>query len=192
MPVPSTGVVPGAVADQLLGRRIVVLARELDDDVAADVCARLLLLAAEDPRRDVVLHVLAPGGSPVAAMAVHDTMRTLGPDVVTVAAGSLAGPVPFLVAAGTPGKRYATPHAMVLPSPDGPARGAHPGDVRVRADHLARRRGEIEELTDRYCGAPLPAPARGRWLGGPEIVAAGLADGIRGTTPPSARRRPIG
>lgn len=180
MPVPSPAFDPGSLADQLLGRRIVLLARELDDDVAAETCGRLLLLAAEDPRRDVVLHVQAPGGSPVAAMAVHDTIRTLGPYVATVAAGSLAGPVPFLVAAGTPGKRTALPHAMVLPSSDGPVRGAHPGDVRVRADHLDRRRSEIDDLTAGYCGAPLPGEDRDCWLDAARMVALGLVDRIRG------------
>ncbi|MBP2371189.1 ATP-dependent Clp protease proteolytic subunit [Pseudonocardia parietis] len=177
MPVLST---TSELADRLLGERIVLLSRELDDDVAAETCARLLLLAAEDTHREVTLQIASPGGSPVAAMVVHDTVRTLGVDVATVAIGSLAGPVPFLVASGTAGKRFALPHAAFLPSADGQVRGAHPGDVRVRADHLARRRDEIEALTARYCGGPLPAEARERWLSADEAVACGLADRIRG------------
>lgn len=177
MPVLPT---PSELADRLLGERIVLLTRELDDDVAAETCARLLLLAAEDPRRDVTLQVLSPGGSPVAAMAVHDTIRALDADVVTVATGSLAGPAPFLVAAGCPGKRFALPHTAFLPSTDGQIRGAHPGDVRVRADHLARRREEIDALTGRYCGRPLPDDAHERWLSADEAVALGLVDRIRG------------
>ncbi|MFP5022656.1 ATP-dependent Clp protease proteolytic subunit [Pseudonocardia phyllosphaerae] len=179
MPVPAFD--PGSLADQLLGRRIVLLARELDDDVAAETCSRLLLLAAEDPHRPVTLQILSPGGSPVAAMTVHDTMRTLGPDVATVAAGSLAGPVPFLVAAGTPGRRTALPHAMALPTGDGPVSGSHPGDVRVRAEHLTTRRTEIEELTNRYCGAPLPGDARERWLSAQDMLRYGIVDEIRGS-----------
>jgi len=181
MPVLPT---PSDPAERLLGARIVLLFRELDDEIAAETCARLLLLAAEDPRREVILHLLAPGGSPVAAMAVHDTIRTLGVDVVTVAAGSIAGPVPFLVASGTPGKRYVLPHAALLPSAwdaAGQVRGAHPGDVRVRADHLAHRREEIDRLTERYCGTALPDDARSRWLSAPEAVAFGLADHVRGS-----------
>jgi ATP-dependent Clp protease protease subunit len=173
------------LADRLLGERIVLLSRELDDDVAAETCGRLLLLAAEDPRRDVTLQVLSPGGSPVAAAAVHDTIRALGVDVVTVANGSLAGPAPFLVAAGTPGKRFALPHASFrIPDPEdagqAPVRGAHPGDVRVRADHLARRRAEIDALTERYCGGSLPGDARERWLTAGDAAAAGLVDHVRG------------
>ncbi|MEQ3554591.1 ATP-dependent Clp protease proteolytic subunit [Pseudonocardia nematodicida] len=171
------------LADRLLGMRIVLLARELDDDVAADVCARLLLLATEDPRRDITLQVLSPGGSPVAAMAVHDTIRTLATDVVTVAAGSLAGPVPFVVASGTPAKRFALPHAALLPSDDdgtGQVRGARPGDVRVRADHLAERRREIATLTERYCGGPIPEGSRDRWLTAADAVSLGLVDHLKG------------
>lgn len=183
MPVLTT---TSEIAERLLGERIVLLHRELDDDAAADACARLLLLAAEDPRRDVTLQILSPGGSPVAAMTVHDTMRGLGVGVVTVANGSLAGPAPFLVSAGTPGKRFALPHAsFLLPSPDGsgggPVPGAHPGDVRTRADHLTRRRTEIDELTVRYCGGALRPDARDRWLGARDAAAAGLVDHVRGS-----------
>ena len=183
MPALST---TSELADRLLGERIVLLARELDDEAAAEVCGRLLLLAAEDARRAVTLQIVSPGGSPVAAMAVHDTMRSLGTDVVTVATGSLAGPVPFLVASGTAGKRFALPHAAFLPAMDdaaGQARGAHPGDVRVRADHLARRRAEIETLTARYCGRPLPDDARTRWWSADEAVALGLVDRVHSTNP---------
>lgn len=169
------------LADRLLGERIVLLTRELDDDVAAETCGRLLLLAAEDRHRDVTLHVLSPGGSPVAAMTVHDTVRTLGVDVATVAAGSLAGPVPFLVASGTPGKRFALPHAAFLPSDDGQVRGSHPGDVRVRADHLGSRRDEIGSLLAGYCGGPLPDDVRHRWLTAADAVRLGLVDHVRGS-----------
>lgn len=178
MPALST---TSELADRLLGERIVLLARELDDDVAAETCARLILLAAEDPRREMTLQVLSPGGSPVAAMAVHDTIRALGVDVVTVAIGSLAGPVPFLVASGTAGRRFALPHAAFLPSADGQARGAHPGDVRVRADHLTRRREEIDTLTATYCGRALPDDARDRWLSAADAVSLGLVDHVRGS-----------
>ena len=177
MPVLSTS---SELADRLLGERIVLLARELDDDVAAETCARLLLLAAEDPRREVTLQVLSPGGSPVAAMTLHDTLRALDVDVVTVAAGSLAGPVPFLVASGAPGKRFALPHAAFLPSADGQVRGSHPGDVRVRAEHLTRRRAEIDALTARYCGNPLPDDSHERWLSATDAVRLGLVDHVRG------------
>ncbi|MEJ8281136.1 ATP-dependent Clp protease proteolytic subunit [Pseudonocardia spirodelae] len=173
MPVLST---PSELADRLLGERIVVLARELDDDAAAETSARLLLLAAEDARRDITLHVLSPGGSPVAALALHDTIRGLGTDVATVAAGSLAGPVPFVVASGTPGKRLARPHAAFRPTDDGPVRGSHPGDVRVRADHLAARRAEIAALTEAYCGAALPESVRDRWVSATEAVTLGIVD----------------
>ncbi|ANY06276.1 ATP-dependent Clp protease proteolytic subunit [Pseudonocardia sp. HH130630-07] len=181
MPVLST--VPD-LADRLLGPRIVLLARELDDDVAAETCGRLLLLAAEDSRREVTLQILSPGGSPVAAMAVHDTVRSLPVDVVTVANGSLAGPVPFLVASGTPGRRFALPHASFHVPATGTAgtasvRGSHPGDVRVLAEHLQQRRTEIDELTARYCGGPVAGP-RERWLGAAEAAAAGIVDHVRG------------
>ena len=99
---------------RLLHQRIVVLGQEVDDAVANRICAQLLLLSAEDPRRDISLYINSPGGSVSAGLAIMDTMRLIPNDVSTLAMGLAASMGQFLLSAGTRGKRHALPHARVL------------------------------------------------------------------------------
>lgn len=91
-----------AVFDRLLRERIVFLGRQVDDDIADHLCAQMLLLSADDPRRDVHLYINSPGGSVSAGMAVYDTMRFIDCDVATYSFGMAASMGQFLLIAGDP------------------------------------------------------------------------------------------
>ena len=111
---------------QLLKSRIVWLGEDVRDDNANAICSQLLLLSAEDPEKDIYLYINSPGGSVTAGMAIYDTMQYIPNDVVTVATGLAASMGQFLLASGTKGKRYATPHARVLMhQPSGGIGGNH-------------------------------------------------------------------
>ena len=103
-----------SVYQRLLKERIIWLGGEVRDENANAICAQLLLLAAEDPDRDIYLYINSPGGSVTAGMAIYDTMQYIKPDVVTVGMGLAASMGQFLLTAGAPGKRYITPHTRVL------------------------------------------------------------------------------
>src|SRR3954468_10561401 len=90
-----------AVYERLLRERIVFLGREVDDVIANQLCAQMLLLSAEDPTRDIHLYVNSPGGSVTAGLAVYDTMRFIDCDVATYAMGMAASMGQFLLTAGT-------------------------------------------------------------------------------------------
>ena len=104
-----------SVYQRLLKERIIWLGGEVRDENANTICAQLLLLAAEDPDRDIYLYINSPGGSVTAGMAVYDTMQYIKPDVVTVGMGLAASMGQFLLTAGAPGKRYITPHTRNSP-----------------------------------------------------------------------------
>ena len=98
---------------RLLRHRIVVLGQQVDDDLANRVCAELILLAAEDDKRDISLYINSPGGSVTAGMAIYDVMQYVPNDVATYAIGMAASMGQFLLCAGAAGKRYAMPHASI-------------------------------------------------------------------------------
>lgn len=102
------------VFERLLKERIVFLGTEVTDESANRICAQILLLAAEDPKRDISLYINSPGGSVSAGMAVYDTMRFVRNDVATLALGMAGSMGQFLLCAGTAGKRYALPHARIM------------------------------------------------------------------------------
>src|ERR1041384_1443986 len=103
-----------SVFERLLRERIVFLGSEVDDEIANRITAQLLLLAAEDPEKDIVFYINSPGGSVTAGMAIYDTMMLVEPDVQTWAMGMAASMGQFLLSAGQPGQRYAPPHAGVM------------------------------------------------------------------------------
>ena len=103
-----------SVFDRLLRDRIIWLGSEVRDDNANEICAKILLLAAEDQEKDIYLYINSPGGSITAGMAIYDTMQFVPNDIVTVGIGMAASMGQLLLTSGTKGKRYITPNARVL------------------------------------------------------------------------------
>lgn len=164
LPVPTGPDLPDDLLARLLDHRIVHIGGEIDDAVASRVTAQLLLLAAEDPRRDITVQLLSTTGSPTAAMAIHDAARLVPCDVATWALGVTAGVAPFLLATGTPGKRHAVPHARVrLPRP-------RSGGGLVEELDL-----EIADLVTHACGREV---APDRWHTAAEAQALGVVDHV--------------
>ena len=110
--VPAGPVDP--IFNRLLKDRIIWMGEEVKDDMANRICAQMLMLAAEDPKKDIWLYINSPGGSITAGMAIYDTMQLIEPDVATVGLGMCASMGQFLLSSGARGKRYLTSHARVL------------------------------------------------------------------------------
>jgi ATP-dependent Clp protease protease subunit len=171
-----------AVLDRLLRERIVVLGIEVDDVVANQLCAQMLLLAAEDPRRDISLYVNSPGGSVTAGMAIHDTMRFLDCDVATYAFGMAASMGQFLLTAGTPGKRFSLPHTRILVHQPSAGVGGTQADIAIQADMLRRLKHDLNELQAQYTGRTVEEierdSDRDRWFTPEQARDYGLIDHV--------------
>lgn len=141
-----------AVFSRLLKERIIWLGGEVRDDNANEICAKMLLLAAEDPERDIYLYINSPGGSVTAGMAIYDTMQFIQPDVVTVAMGIAASMGQLLLTAGTYGKRYATPHARILMHQPSGGVGGTASDIRINADLILQMKRELAEINAERTG----------------------------------------
>ena len=97
----------------LLKERIIFLGTPIDDQIANLIIAQLLYLEREDPDRDISMYIHSPGGVVPAGLAIYDTMQLVRPDVSTICVGMTASFATILLAAGTPGKRYALPNATI-------------------------------------------------------------------------------
>ena len=170
------------LATRLLHQRIVVLGQEVDDPVANRICAQLLLLSAEDPRRDIALYINSPGGSISAALAMYDTMRLIPNDVSTLAMGLAASAGQFLLSAGTPGKRYAMRHARVLMHQPSGGIGGTATDVRINAQLILHMKNVLAELTAAQTGKDIEQinsdADRDRWFTAPEALEYGFIDHV--------------
>jgi len=178
----STATLDDAVYERLLRERIVFLGREVDDVLANQLAAQMLLLAAEDPRRDIHLYVNSPGGGVTAGMAVFDTMRSLECDVATYAMGMAASMGQFLLTAGTPGKRFALPHARIMMHQPSAGLGGTAADITIQADMLARTKRQLAELQAEHSGQPVEQVERDsdrdRWFTAAEALEYGFVDHV--------------
>jgi ATP-dependent Clp protease, protease subunit len=150
---PGDGV--GDVYRRLLKERIVFLGTEVDDTNANLICAQLLLLAAEDPSRDISLYINSPGGSVTAGLAIYDTMQFVPCDISTVCMGLAASMGQFLLCAGAKGKRYSLPHSRILMhQPSGQARG-QATDIAIQAEQIVYLKKMMAERISFHTGQTL-------------------------------------
>ncbi|MER6004932.1 ATP-dependent Clp protease proteolytic subunit [Nonomuraea angiospora] len=139
--------------NKLFEDRIIFIGAPIDDTVANDVMAQLLTLESLDPDQDVSLYINSPGGSFTAMMAIYDTMQYMRPEIHTVCIGEASSAAAVLLAAGSPGKRAALPHARVLlhePHTEG-GRGQG-SDLEIHAREILRMRDQQEEILSRHTG----------------------------------------
>jgi len=170
------------IYNRLLKERIIFLGSEVRDDNANAICAQLLLLAAEDPAKDIWLYINSPGGSVTAGMAIFDTMQWVPNDVATVAMGLAASMGQFLLSAGAPGKRYATPHARVMMHQPSGGIGGTASDIKIQAEQMLHIKKQMAELIAQHTGQTLDQieadSDRDRWFTAEEAMAYGFVDHV--------------
>lgn len=166
----------------LLTQRVVVLGDQLDQNLGNRLCGQLLLLSAEDPRKDITLWISSPGGSVPAMLAIMDVMRTIPNDVRTVAFGMAASAGQFLLSAGTRGKRSALPHAKILMHQGSAGIGGTAVDVEIQAEDLRHTRDTVLGLIAEHTGQPLERiladSQRDRWYTAEQAVDYGFIDHV--------------
>jgi ATP-dependent Clp protease, protease subunit len=170
------------IHSRLLRERIVFLGEPIDDAVANTVVAQLLFLDSVEPGREVAMYMNSPGGSSTALFAIYDTMRFLRSDVATYCLGQAASAAAVILAAGTPGKRFALPNARVLiHQPHGGVEGQS-ADIEIHAREIARQRRRVEEILAEHTGQRVErirADTERDFILGPEEARAyGLVDEV--------------
>ena len=183
------------IYNRLLKDRILFLGSEVRDENANAICAQLLLLAAEDPDKDIYLYINSPGGSVTAGMAIYDTMQFVQPDVATVAMGLAASMGQFLLSAGAKGKRFALPHARVMMHQPSGGIGGTASDVKILAEQAIYSKKLLAQLTSEHTGQSvdrITADAdRDRWFTAQEALAYGFVDHVVATAAQVGRPEPV-
>lgn len=141
--------------ERFLSQRVLVLDGVLDDDNGTVLATEMLSLAGEDPKKDIALWIHSPGGSVPSMLAIRDVMRLVPCDVATLALGLACSAGQFLLSAGTPGKRYALPHARILMHQGSAGIGGSAVEVEVQADDLRYTRDTVLGLIAEDTGQDL-------------------------------------
>lgn len=170
------------IYSRLLANRIIFLGQAIDDQVANLVVAQLLHLESEASGQDIQLYINSPGGDMTGLFAIHDTMRFVAPDVVTICVGQAASAAAVLLAAGAPGKRYALPNSRVLiHQPHGGAQGQS-SDLEIQVAEVVEMRSRMIDILHVATGQTrerlLADLDRDYIVRGEQAVAYGLVDHV--------------
>lgn len=173
---------PQAHFDKLLENRILWLGTDVNDAMAGDLCAKILLLSAEDPEKDIYMYINSPGGSVTAGMVIYDVMKLIPNDVVTIATGMAASMGQFLLSAGTKGKRYITPNARVLLHQPLGGFGGTASDIRTQAELINDMKYRLAAITAENTGKTVEQIIedgdRDKWFTADQALEYGFVDHI--------------
>jgi ATP-dependent Clp protease, protease subunit len=178
------------IYSRLLKERIIFLIGPVNDGVASLICAQLLFLESENPKKDISLYINSPGGVVTSGLAMYDTMQYIRPDVATVCIGQASSMGSLLLAAGAKGKRFSLPNSRIMVhQPSGGAQG-QATDIEIQAREILSLRKRLNEIYVKHTGQPIEAIEtaleRDRFMNPDEARAFGLIDEVVVQRPPRA------
>ena len=148
------------IFSRLLNDRIIILNEEVNSVSAGIVVAQLLYLEGQDPSKDISLYINSPGGSVTDGLSIYDTMQYIKCDVSTICMGMAASTGAFLLAAGTPGKRFSLPNSdIMIHQPSGGAQG-QATDIEIHANHILHTKRKLNEILAKNTGQPIEVITR--------------------------------
>lgn len=170
------------IYSRLLKERIIFLTGEVNDDISSLVCAQLLFLESENPKKDISLYINSPGGVITSGMAMYDTMKYISCDVATICIGQACSMGSFLLAGGTKGKRYSLPNSQIMiHQPSGGAKG-QATDIEIQAKLILDMRKRLNQIYADNTGQKLSviekAMDRDNFMTPDEALKFGLIDQI--------------
>jgi ATP-dependent Clp protease protease subunit len=170
------------IYSRLLRERIIFLNGEVNDDVSALVCAQLLFLEAENPKKSINLYINSPGGVVTSGLAMYDTMRYIRAPVHTLCMGTARSMGSFLLMAGQAGERVALPNSSIhIHQPLGGFQG-QASDILIHAEEIRKTKHRMTRLYAQHCGRTYEeferAMDRDHFMTAEEAVDWGLIDRI--------------
>jgi ATP-dependent Clp protease protease subunit len=176
------------IYSRLLKERIIFMVGPVNDAVASLICAQLLFLESENPKKDISFYINSPGGVVTSGLAIYDTMQYIRPDVATVCIGQAASMGSLLLTAGAKGKRFSLPNSRIMiHQPSGGVQG-QATDIEIQAKEILSLRKRLNDIYVQHTGQPINvielAVERDKFLSPEEAKAFGLIDEVVTNRPP--------
>jgi ATP-dependent Clp protease protease subunit len=170
------------IYSRLLKERIIFLSGPVNDQVSTVICAQLLFLESENPKKDIAFYINSPGGVVTSGLAMYDTMQYIKPDVSTVCIGQAASMGSLLLTAGAAGKRFSLPQSRIMiHQPSGGAQG-QATDIEIQAKEILRLRHELNNIYVKHTSQKLAtiekAMERDNFMSAEEAKKFGLIDHV--------------
>ena len=143
------------IYSRLLKERIIFVIGPVDDHMSALICAQLLFLESENPKKDISMYINSPGGIVTSGLAIYDTMQYVRPDISTVCIGQAASMGSLLLNSGAKGKRYSLPNCRImLHQPSGGFQG-QATDIEIHAKEILDLKSRLNNIYHIHSGQPL-------------------------------------
>ena len=170
------------IYSRLLKERIVFLTGPVEDNVASLVCAQLLFLESENPKKDIAFYINSPGGIVTSGLAIYDTMQYIKPAISTVCIGQAASMGSLLLAAGEKAARFALPNSRIMiHQPSGGAQG-QATDIEIQAKEILDLRKRLNNIYVSHTGQDFQiieeAVERDRYMSPEEAKKFGIIDQV--------------
>ena len=176
------------IYSRLLKERIIFMVGPVNDAVASLICAQLLFLESENPKKDISFYINSPGGVVTSGLAIYDTMQYIRPDIATVCIGQAASMGSLLLTAGAKGKRFSLPNSRIMiHQPSGGVQG-QATDIEIQAKEILSLRKRLNDIYVQHTGQPInvieSAVERDKFLSPDEAKLFGLIDEVVTNRPP--------
>jgi ATP-dependent Clp protease protease subunit len=170
------------IYSRLLKERIIFVVGPVNDNMASLVCAQLLFLESENPKKEIALYINSPGGVVTSGLAMYDTMQYIRPEISTVCVGLAASAGSLLLTAGRKGKRYSLPNSnIMIHQPSGGFSG-QAADIEIHAREILKTRDRLNKIYQKHTGQELSkietAMDRDRFMTPEEAKDFGLIDEV--------------
>lgn len=140
------------IFSRLLKERVIFLTGAVEDGLASIICAQLLFLEAENPKKEINLYINSPGGVVTSGMAIYDTMQFIKPPVSTLCMGQAASMGSLLLCAGAKDMRFALPNARIMVhQPSGGFQG-QASDIQRHAEDIMKMKHRLNEIYVKHTG----------------------------------------
>jgi ATP-dependent Clp protease protease subunit len=170
------------IYSRLLKERIIFVVGPVNDGMASLVCAQLLFLESENPKKEISLYINSPGGVVTSGLAMYDTMQYIRPEIATVCVGLAASAGSLLLTAGRKGKRFSLPNSnIMIHQPSGGFQG-QAADIEIHAREILKTRDRLNKIYVKHTGQDLAkietAMDRDRFMTPEEAKDFGLIDEV--------------
>ena len=170
------------IYSRLLKERIIFLTGPIDDNIASLVCAQLLFLESEDPKKEISFYINSPGGIIWSGLAIYDTMQYISSKIMTICIGQAASAGSLLLTAGEKGMRFSLPNSRIMVhQPSGGYQG-QVTDIEIQTKEIIKIKKRLNEIYSKHSGKDLKSieeiMERDKYFAPEEAIKFGLIDKI--------------
>ncbi|MBI28670.1 MAG: ATP-dependent Clp protease proteolytic subunit [Pelagibacteraceae bacterium] len=170
------------IYSRLLKERIIFLTGPINDNVSSLICAQLLFLESENPKKEIAFYINSPGGIVWSGLAMYDTMQYVSSEIMTICVGQAASAASLLLTSGTKGMRYSLPNSKIMVhQPSGGFEG-QVTDIQIHASEIIKTKKKLNEIYAKHTGKKVETITeimeRDRFFDPIEAIEFGLIDKV--------------